>query len=98
MRRLVFRAQADRELAQAIEWYKARDLRVAVDFIETVERILRAIQDNPFQYQAIDGNIRRATMRHFPYMIVYAVTETELIVVSCFHAVRDPNLLRDRLR
>ena len=98
MRRLVFRAQADRELAQAVEWYKGRDLRVAADFIETVERILRAIQNNPFQYQAIEGNIRRATMRHFPYKIVYLVTETELIVVSCFHTARDPNLLRDRLR
>jgi hypothetical protein len=37
-------------------------------------------------------------MRHFPYKIVYLVTETELIVVSCIHAAREPNLLRDRLR
>ncbi len=98
MRRLVFRAQADRELAQAVEWYRDRDLRVAVEFIETVERILRAIQDNPFQYQTVEGNTRRATMRQFPYKIVYHVTETELIVVPCFHAARDPNVLRDRLR
>jgi len=97
MRRLVFRAQADREFAEAVEWYRDRDLRVAVDFIETVERILQAVQDNPFQYQAIEGEIRRATLRHFPYKIIYQVTEAELIIVSCFHTARDPNVLRGRL-
>ncbi len=98
MRRLVFRAQADGELAQAVEWYRVRDQRVAVDFVETIERILQSIQDNPLQYQAIEGGIRRAMMRNFPYKLVYQVTETELIVVSCFHAARDPGILRDRIR
>lgn len=81
-----------------MEWYKSRDVKIAIEFIETVEQILRAIRNNPFQYQAIVGNIRRATMRNFPYKIVYRVTETELVVLACFHAARDPNLLRDRFR
>jgi toxin ParE1/3/4 len=98
MRRLVFRPQAGRELAQAVKWYRDRDQKVAVEFVETIERILRSIQDNPFQYQAIEGGIRRAMMRNFPYKLVYQVTETELILVSCFHGARDPNVLRNRLR
>jgi plasmid stabilization system protein ParE len=97
MRRLVFRTQADRELAEAIQWYKERDLRVATDFVETVERILQAIQNNPFQYQAIEGDVRSAMLRHFPYKIVYQITKIELIILSCFHTARDLNVLRGRL-
>lgn len=97
MRRLVFRKQADREFAEAVEWYKSRDMKAAVEFVETIERVLRAIRENPFQYQAIEQNIRRATLRHFPYKIVYQVTNSELVIVSCFHTARDPDALRNRL-
>lgn len=97
MRRLVFRKQADREFADAVEWYKSRDVKVAVAFIETIERLLQGIQENPFQYQAIEENIRQATLRRFPYKVVYQVTKTELVIISCFHTARDPDVLRGRL-
>ena len=97
MRRVVFRTQADRELAEATQWYKDRDLRVAVHFVETVERVLQAIQSNPFQYQVIEGDIHRVPLRRFPYKIVYQVTNTELIILSCFHSARDPQALRGHI-
>jgi toxin ParE1/3/4 len=98
MRRLVFRAQAELELAAAIEWYQKHNPRVAVEFAEGVDRILAAIQANPYQYQAIEGDARRAVMRDFSYAIVYLVKEAELTVVSVFHTSRDPRVWRDRLR
>ena len=97
MRRFVFRAQAELELAAAIEWYQEQDVAVAIEFAESVDRILNAILANPFQYQVVEGEARRATMRHFRYAIIYLVKEAELIIVSVFHTSRDPNIWRDRL-
>ena len=97
MRRIVFRSQADLELAAAIEWYLERNARAAAEFAEAVESLLEAIQRNPHQYQAVEGEIRRAAMRDFPYALIYRVKDSELIIVSCFHTARDPNIWRDRL-
>jgi len=97
-RSLVFRAQAEQEFAAATEWYKGQNPKVAVEFVEAVDRILIVILDDPYQYQAIEGDIRRAVMRDFPYAIIYLAKEPELIVVSCFHTSRDPNIWRDRVR
>ena len=77
-----------------MRWYRDRDLQVAIKFVEVVERNLRTIQERPFQYQGIEGVFRRATLRQFPYLIVYQVTTTEIVINSFFHASRNPASLR----
>ena len=98
MRRLVFRAQAELELAAAIEWYRERNIAVAVEFAESVDRILNAILENPFQYQVVEGEARRAIIRQFRYTVIYLVKDDELVIASIFHTSRDPDIWRDRLR
>ena len=98
MRRLVVRAQAELEIAAAIDWYQSQNPVAAGEFTAAVERILQVIQENPYQYQAIEGEIRRAIMLPFPYWVVYLVTEEDVAVVSCIHTSRDPKTWRERLR
>jgi hypothetical protein len=50
---------------------------------------LEAIANNPHQYQILRGDLRRAIVRPFPYLIVYAISEREVIVFRCVHARRD---------
>ncbi|MDO9412046.1 MAG: type II toxin-antitoxin system RelE/ParE family toxin [Pseudolabrys sp.] len=94
MRRLVFRTQARLEYVEAVRWYRDRDLQVAIKFVEVVERNLQTIQEKPFQYQAIEDGFLRATLRQFPYLIVYQVKTTEIIINSFFHTSRNPVSLR----
>jgi plasmid stabilization system protein ParE len=98
MRQLVVRPQAALEFAEAIKWYRKHNNAAATGFFEAVQHILHTIQRNPFQYQAIRGNIRRAAVQGFRYVIVYLVTDSEVTVVACLHTSRDPNVLRDRLK
>jgi plasmid stabilization system protein ParE len=98
MRRVVFRRQAELELAEAVEWYGHHNAEVAIRFAEAADSLLKAIQENPYQYQVVEGEARRAAMRDFRYAIIYLVNETELVVVSWFHTARDPDVWRGRLR
>jgi plasmid stabilization system protein ParE len=97
-RRLVFRPQAERELSAATDIYRDENPAAAVEFAETVQLAIATIERNPFLYQAIEGNIRRAVLRRFPYIIVYLVTETEIVDIACAHTSRNPTYWRDRLR
>jgi|SRR5215212_8243044 plasmid stabilization system protein ParE len=98
MRRLVVRAQAELEVAAAVDWYQCQNPVAAGEFTAALDRILKVLQENPYQYQAIEGEIRRAIMQPFPYLIVYLVTEEDVAVVSCIHTSRDPKTWRERLR
>jgi len=45
----------------------------------------------PMAFPRIDGEFRHVITRKFPYSIIYFQTESELIVVSCFHHRRKPD-------
>lgn len=92
---MVFRAQAELEISEAAEWYEARGKGLSTEFLRTVEACLASIQRNPFQHPKIYGAHRRAALRRFPYGIFYTVTDDEIVIVSCYHARRDPKGWRD---
>jgi hypothetical protein len=48
------------------------------------------IERNPFQYQIIEREIRRASLRRFPYGVLYIVSGEELLIVGCLHGRRNP--------
>jgi plasmid stabilization system protein ParE len=89
-RRLVVRRQARLELAEATDWYDARDVRLGDELLYTYDRAIQAIMENPYQYQRLIGSYRRVPLGKFPYGLLYTVSETEIVIVSCFHGRRDP--------
>lgn len=44
----------------------------------------------PLAFAFIEADFRHVVMRRFPYSIIYYPTDTELVVVSCFHHRRRP--------
>jgi plasmid stabilization system protein ParE len=97
-RRLVVEPEVDADVAAAEAWYRQRSTVAANSFPEDVRQTLRLIQDNPYQYQTIFGRYRRAMLRQFPYALIYAVTETEIVVLACMHGRRHPTRWQDRIR
>jgi plasmid stabilization system protein ParE len=96
-RRVIFRAQAEAEIAEALEWYETRGKGLGADFMRSLDATVAAIQRAPAQYQIVKGQARRAVLRRFPYSLVYLASEDEIVVLACFHGRRDPRKLMDRL-
>jgi plasmid stabilization system protein ParE len=95
-RELVFGPEAEAEIADARDWYDQRSPGLGADFVGAVDATLAAIQQNPFQYQAVMGQFRRAGLRRFPYGLIYIASEREIIVVACFHGRRNPRTWQER--
>jgi hypothetical protein len=86
--RLSFRPQVADDLAEAIDWYAGQRPGLEVAFRQDFEETL--IERNPFQYQIIEREIRRASLRRFPYGVLYIVSGEELLIVGCLHGRRNP--------
>jgi plasmid stabilization system protein ParE len=87
---------AEAELADAHDWYKAHSSSAARSFLKEFEALKQRLADNPVQFQAIEGDVRRAGFRRFPYGLFFVIGAGEVRVFACFHASRDPRRWQGR--
>jgi plasmid stabilization system protein ParE len=96
-RKLLFRPQVAADIAETVAWYAFHRPGLETDFVEDFHPALATIERNPFQYQIVEREIRRATLRRFPYGVMYVVSDQELLIVACLHGRRNPANWRRRL-
>ena len=95
--RLVFRREARAEVRAARDWYDERAPGLGLEFARAVDAAIAAIRQNPEAYPLVEGDIRRAILRRFPYNIFfYREAADELVVLACLHHRRDPEAWRAR--
>ena len=88
--RLVFRPEALREVLDARTWYEDRSPGLGFEFARAVDAAVARALRLPFDFACFEGEFRHVTTRKFPYFIIYRLTDSELVVVSCFHHRRRP--------
>lgn len=94
--RVVFRPAARKELLDARTWYEARATGLGLEFARAVDVAIEQVRRTPLAYPALDGEFRHIYLRRFPYSIIYHVSETELVVLACFHHRRKPRSWQNR--
>ena len=87
---LVFRPEAIQELLAAQAWYEARSVGLGFEFARAVDAAIAKALRTPLAFPQIDDEFRHVITRKFPYSVIYNATESEFIVVSCFHHRRRP--------
>ncbi len=87
---LIFRPEAEAELLEAQVWYEARSPGLGFEFACAVEVAVESALRMPLAYPKIEGEFRHILLRRFPYSIIYRPSESEVVVVSCFHHKRKP--------
>jgi plasmid stabilization system protein ParE len=84
------------DVSEAIDWYQARSLRAAEQFALEVERVIERIAENPEQFTAFDGEIRRALLPRFPYSVLFVKQQESVFILTFAHAKRRPGFWRLR--
>jgi plasmid stabilization system protein ParE len=87
---LVFRVEARNELDEAYSWYESQQLGLGDDFFELVEETLNRICQMPESYAVVYRDVRRSSVRRFPYTIYYRIVSSRVIITAVFHGSRDP--------
>ncbi|MDP2821933.1 MAG: type II toxin-antitoxin system RelE/ParE family toxin [Sulfuritalea sp.] len=88
--RLVFRPEARQELLEAQAWYEKRSPGLGFEFARAVDTAIVQVLRMPMAFPRIEDDFRHVITRKFPYSIIYHPSESEIVVVSCFHHRRKP--------
>lgn len=83
---------AERELAEAVDWYEARSTGLGTRLYTAVDTTMSRIGRTPDLYAPWQENprYRKAVLREFPYAIFYRVYETRTVVLAVAHTSRRP--------
>jgi len=95
--RVLFRPEAENDVAEAFAWYESRSRGLGADFLRALDIAISAIRRRPLLHREIAPGKRRVLLRRFPYSVVYYIHRDELVVVACFHGRRNPRHLQERL-
>lgn len=95
MLRVIFRPLADADAADAKTWHAGSSPDVAERFVVALAATVSVISEDPYAFQRVAGDTRRAVLRRFPYAVYYRIT-TEAVIVLAVHGRQDPAHWRAR--
>jgi len=95
-REFIIRPEAEVELAEAFDWYEQQVPGLGSEFLLSVDASFNAILRNPHQYPVVHKAVRRALTRRFPYEVLFVSEDEYIVVLSVFHAKRNPKHWQER--
>jgi len=87
---LLFLPEAEEDVRAALFWYAQEAAGLEVGFLSALDSCLERISEHPRGFPIVDGDLRRALVRPFPYGVFYVDDSSAVIVVGCIHTSRDP--------
>lgn len=92
----IIRPAAAAEIDEAYLWYESRRSGLGEQFLADVNQTLDRVREMPELYAVVKRDTRRAMLERFPYSLLYWLVNSEVVVVACFHARRNPRRWQDR--
>ena len=96
MTALRFHPEADAELAEAREWYKARSEVAAQAFALDIDHAIKRILESPLTYPIGMRGEHRFVLDRFPYTILYRIRGDLVFITAVAHQSRRPGYWRHR--
>jgi toxin ParE1/3/4 len=84
--KLEFRPLATIETLEAYDWYELQKEGLGSDFLEELDRFVQQLLINPNTHSFYEDSMRQGKINRFPYVVVYEVFDTNIIVYSVFMA------------
>ncbi len=82
--------RAERDIAKSVYWYELHEFARSAKFLSDLDRYFRIVQQFPKEGRLVKGAIRQVPLDRFPYVVVYATRQKEVIVLRVFHTSREP--------
>ena len=97
---IVIRREAQVDVDEIFVWYEEQKQSLGLEFIEALENTLDRIVRNPYHALLIEKDARSATLKRFPYEIIYRVDDAKMQVriIAVIHQHRNPEWFYKRLR
>ena len=95
---VVYLRAARWEFDEAFDWYDRQRPGRGERFAEAVQAIIDRIAEDPERHAVVHQGARKVIVPGYPYSVFYQVDADRLVVLSVFHAKRDPQIWRSRIQ
>jgi ParE toxin of type II toxin-antitoxin system, parDE len=90
--KIVFRDKALKELYQAFWWYEDRKEGLGELFFDEINSCLVVLKTNANSFQLKYKKFHQLPIKKFPYVILYKIYSSEIVIYGVFHTSRNPKL------
>ena len=94
--RFVLEPEAEADLDAALAWYDEHAPNVTAKFLDAVEGAFVEIEHAPLQFHLERADVRKALVRHFPYVVFFVILPDVVSGIAVFHTSRDPAIWHRR--
>lgn len=95
-RRLVVQRQSDLDIQAAALWYEDQRAGLGMRFLSELDEVFRRIENNSKQFPQLEGEVRRALLRHFPYGVHFVEGPDDVAILAVLHLHREPDMWKSR--
>ena len=100
MFQVVIEEEAEREFAEAVDYYDEREPGLGQQFARDVRAVFKTVCKTPERFRLHSRLTRKAAILDWPYAIYFAIKpETrEVVIITVWHGARSPTELQRRLK
>lgn len=96
-RNLRYHPLFDCDVREAAGWYDRRSSGLGDSFVELVRECTTEVLADPLRFAKSPSGCRYNRVRRFPYVVLYDVTDSELLLLGVLHTARSIDKWRERL-
>jgi len=97
VKRIEYHQGASADVKSAVDWYRQRSPKVALDFIEELHRAADTIREAPERWPIGENDTRRFLLWRFPCAVIYSEQESVITIWAVAHGSRRPEYWASRL-
>jgi plasmid stabilization system protein ParE len=90
-------AAAEADIAEAVDWYEDQAPGMGSRLLADVNRLIERISANPFRFPPVYRDARKASLRRFPYVLIFRLRGEEARLLAFFHTSRNPRRWQARV-
>ena len=88
---------AEADILQGYRSYEEKQRGLGLRYLDEIEAAFDRVTSNPFHYQEVESDIRRAVAHMFPYLVLHTFDEEWVNVLAEIHGAQDPTDINVRL-
>jgi plasmid stabilization system protein ParE len=96
-RKLIVTEEAEADIVDGYLSYEEKQEGLGGRFMDEIELAFDRILPNPFLYQEVETEIRRAVTHTFPYLVFYTFDARTVQVLAVIHGSQAPAYISDRI-
>ncbi len=89
---LIINPFAEEDIREARVWYDDKQENLGSELLQEIQLTVNRVKANPFLFQEVKKNVRRAFLKRFPYSVFYSIHKSTIIVFAFFHFSRNPRI------